>query len=304
MYENKTKKTPLVSVVLNCHNGQKYLKQALQSVLKQTYLNWELIFWDNASKDNSKKIFYDFKKKNHKKKLRYFHKKKLLSLYKSRNLAINKSNGEFIAFIDSDDEWEVDKLEKQIKLFNNDKVGVVYGNLWIRNETLKKKKKFINYKLPEGFIFSKLIKNYYIGIITAVIRKKILKKDACFNDKFNIIGDFDLFLKLSKKYLFRAIQEPVATYRLHEDNLSNKENYEISELQYWLKINKKILNDKEKKLIKLKINQLIFYKKKLKSNFLKVLLFIINTKQFFNLKNILILILPIFILKKFIWFLK
>ena len=131
-------KQELVSIILNCYNGEKYLKDALETVINQSYYNWELIFWDNKSNDRSKKIFDTYKSK----KLKYFQSKEHTSLYEARNLAVKKCNGDYIAFIDADDFWEKDKLEKQIKLFENKHVGVVYGNLWILNEKLRKKKIF------------------------------------------------------------------------------------------------------------------------------------------------------------------
>ena len=131
-------KQKLVSIILNCFNGEKYLKDALETVLNQTYNNWELVFWDNKSNDGSKQILESYKSE----KLKYFRSNVHTSLYEARNLAVKKCKGEFIAFIDADDYWEKDKLEKQLELFENKNVGVVYGNLWIYNEKLKKKKNF------------------------------------------------------------------------------------------------------------------------------------------------------------------
>ena len=131
-------KQKLVSIILNCFNGEKYLKDALESVVNQTYNNWELVFWDNKSSDGSKKILDLYNSK----KFKYYRSNVHTSLYDARNLAVKECKGEFIAFIDADDYWEKDKLEKQIKLFEKENVGVVYGNLWIYNEKLKKKKYF------------------------------------------------------------------------------------------------------------------------------------------------------------------
>ena len=77
---------------MNCHNGETYLKEAIQSVLNQKYKNWELIFWDNNSTDKSAKIFQSFQDK----RLKYFFTKKKVSLYVSRNAAIKKTKGEFM----------------------------------------------------------------------------------------------------------------------------------------------------------------------------------------------------------------
>ena len=129
-------KNKLVSVILNCYNGEKYLKDSLKSIVKQTYKNWELIFWDNRSSDLSKTIMKSFKNK----KFKYFSSKQHTSLYAARNLAISKAKGSYISFIDADDVWETDKLYKQIKLFKDKKVAVVYGNSWLKKEISNKKK--------------------------------------------------------------------------------------------------------------------------------------------------------------------
>ncbi len=117
--------SPLVSIIINCFNGEKYLKETLVSVLNQSYKNWEIIFWDNQSIDKSKSIFNSFSDK----RFKYFYAEQHTPLYKARNLAIEKSNGELIAFIDTDDLWEKNKLELQVSLFANSKISLVYSNL-------------------------------------------------------------------------------------------------------------------------------------------------------------------------------
>ena len=294
-------KDKLVSIILNCFNGEEYLKHALKSITNQSYQNWELIFWDNKSSDKSKQIFDSFKNK----KFKYFLAKKHTSLYAARNLAISKAKGNFISFIDADDLWEKDKLKKQIKLFEDQKVAVVYGNSWIRKEKINKKKIFIKYEMKDGLIHNDLIKSYNVGILTAVIKKKFkVKKKKIFNDKYNIIGDFDFFINLSKKNIFKVVQEPVATYRIHEKNLSLlKKNVEIIEYEDWLKNNKKNISEENFQIIKKKILQLKFMNIKFKKNFFDTMFFLIkNSKSILNLKNIVILLLAKNILKKIMWF--
>ena len=77
----------LVSVIINCHNGDQYLKKAIKSVISQTYSNWELVFWDNCSNDKSEKIIKSFNDK----RIRYFKSKSFTSLYKARNYALKKN---------------------------------------------------------------------------------------------------------------------------------------------------------------------------------------------------------------------
>ena len=101
---------PLVSVVMNCYNGEAYLYESIKSILSQTYENWELIFWDNQSTDSSAEIFKSYRDK----RFRYFYANGHTPLYKARNLAIEKSKGDFIAFLDTDDLWSKEKLKLQM----------------------------------------------------------------------------------------------------------------------------------------------------------------------------------------------
>ena len=242
-----------ISIILNGYNGEKYLAEALKSVEKQTYKNWELIFWDNQSKDKSKKILQTFKNK----KFKYYKSKKHTTLYAARNLAIGKAKGEFIGFIDADDIWRHDKLKLQIEYFKDKNVGLVYGNQWLKKEISNKKKKFINYRIKQGYVYQELISNYNIGILTCLVRVKCLgKPKKIFNDRYNIIGDYDFFLKLSKKHKFAATQETIATYRIHGNNLSIKnKQQEINEFKYWLSNNKKYLKPNEYQIIKKKFSE-------------------------------------------------
>ena len=254
---------PKVSIIMNCHNGEKYLKKSISSVINQTYKNWELIFWDNKSTDRSEKIFKDFKDK----RLRYFKSKNYFKLYKARNNAIKKCRGKFIAFLDTDDWWLKKKIQKQVNILEkNQSIPLIYSNWIIYNQKKKLKKIFYNSKLPSGKISQSLLDKYQINIGTVMIKKSILKKFN-FNENYEIIGDFDLFIKLSLKYMFLSIQEPLSYYRLHDNNFSKKYSLHASELESWIKKNQSILKRKKISisnqihyLYKLKIKNFINYK--------------------------------------------
>ena len=106
--------------------------EAIESIYTQSYANWEIIFWDNASTDSTREIAQSFGSK-----IKYFCSDENMPLGYARNLAFKKANGEFIAFLDDDDLWMPSKLEEQIPLFNNSNVGLVYGNLWYQIEKKK-----------------------------------------------------------------------------------------------------------------------------------------------------------------------
>ena len=291
-------KNPLVSIIMNCYNGEAYLKESIESVLSQTYKNWELIFWDNRSKDRSAEIF----KKYDDKKFKYFYAEEHTTLYKARNLAIEKSQGDFIAFLDTDDLWEKNKLELQMKYFDNDQTGVVFSNSYI----LKKKKKiYTKQKLPSGEIFNQLIDNYTVGIVTAVIRKffylKLIEK---FDERFSIIGDYDLFLRLSKICLFQAIQEPLTSYRVHGNNLSNlSKEKEPDESEIWLAENKLNLDEFQIKKIKKKIDNKRFLNYKIDGKYKHCMTLLLKSKKnLLNFKNLVLFLIPSGVLKKLLWF--
>jgi len=129
---------PLVSIIVNCYNGSKYLEEALRSLKNQTYDNFEVIFWDNQSTDDSKKIF----DKNFDKRFKYYYASEHTTLYEARNMAINKCKGDFISFLDTDDLWEYNKLEMQVPLFFNSEIAVVYSNFWLMKNSKKNMKIF------------------------------------------------------------------------------------------------------------------------------------------------------------------
>ena len=297
----KNKFSPLVSVIMNCYNGAKYLDESIQSVISQTYDNWELIFWDNRSEDKSSEIF----KKYQDKRFKYFYANKHTSLYEARNLAIQKSTGDFISFLDTDDLWDKQKLEKQMDYFDDQSIGLVYSNYWLVKKDLRKKKISFRKKLYRGDVYNELLNNYNIGILTVIIRKKNyeeLKKK--FDERFSIIGDFDLFLRLSKLCKFESVQTPLAYYRLHGKNLStiHKEK-EIEELTIWLRENEDTLNKFNVKRIKKNIYRRKFVNCKIDGNYKECLNILLNSGlNLLNLKNLIIFLLPVAILKKLLWY--
>jgi glycosyltransferase involved in cell wall biosynthesis len=205
----------LVSVVVNCYNGAQYLSQAIESVLAQTYPNWEIIFWDNRSTDESAKQFRSYRDK----RMRYFLAVNHTPLYEARNFAIAKASGEFIAFLDVDDWWEPNKLGLQVPLFEKEQVGVVYSNYWFFDQVKGQRKIGVPSPLVKGEILNDLLKKFNVGILTVVVRRSVLDQlDGPCDKRFHIIGDFDLLIRLALRTSFDCIQSPMATYRWHQNN--------------------------------------------------------------------------------------
>ena len=205
-----------VSVIINCHNGEKYLKKCISSVINQKYQNFEIIFFDNFSSDNSKKIAINFKEK----RLKYFFNKKKIPLYQARNKALKKTTGEIIAFLDVDDWWNKNYLSSRKKLFINNNYDYFYSNTLIFYEHSKKYKKYKKYFLPSGKIYRSLAKDYFVIISGLMIRKKVFKEAGQFNDELNIIGDFDFVMRIAKKFNAHGLNKPLVYYRIHKNNFS------------------------------------------------------------------------------------
>ena len=239
----------LVSVIVNCHNGEKYLNRCIKSILSQTYKNWEIIFWNNLSFDNSEKIIKSYRDK----RIKIYKSKKFLTLYEARNKAIKKAKGNYICFLDVDDYWNKNKLKKQINFFKKNKsYDIVYSNFYTVRD--KKKKIAYNSNLPSGRITNKILKNYCIGILTVCIKRNILLKKN-FNKMYNIIGDFDFFLKISLKNKIGCIQEGLAYYQIHKENFSKKNiKLFINEQKSWIQKNESLFKKQGFSLKYQKIN--------------------------------------------------
>lgn len=247
MNKNKTK----VSVIMNCLNGEKFLKEAINSVIYQTYDNWELIFLDNCSTDNSINIAKSYKNRN----IKIYSTNKYLICGEARNFAITKSTGEYIAFLDSDDIWYKDKLEKQINYIEKNKIKILYCNAYIKKDNLRITSKK---KLPEGVISKNLLHKNPITFSSVIIDSKIFFSKNFRFQKYEIIEDFDLFFRLSKNFKFYALQEPLVIYREHQ-NMISKKKFElyIKELDDWAEVHKAEIDKKD--FIKMK-NEILYNK--------------------------------------------
>ncbi len=238
---------------MNCHNCGRYLHKALDSIYQQTFKDYEVIFWDNKSTDNSADIALSYGKP-----LRYFQGEDFLPLGAARNLAIENARGEYIAFLDCDDEWLPEKLEKQVHFLDSNKeIALVYSDSYFIDEKGRvRKKTFFNFLKPfKGYVFNKLILDNFIPLLTVIIRKDVLNKVGIFNPIYNINEEHDLWLKVAENYSIDFINQPLAKYRSHDGNISKNLELWVDEtfqiMRYWLNKKPK-LKEELKTEIKLK----------------------------------------------------
>ncbi|MDG2348789.1 MAG: glycosyltransferase [Gammaproteobacteria bacterium] len=212
-----SKATPKVSIIMNCFNGEKYLSEAIESVINQTYTDWELIFWDNCSTDGSAKVFKSYSDD----RLKYFLSDQHTTLGQARANAWQCVTGDYVAILDVDDLWMPKKLEYQIPLFDDSEVGLVISNACTKCS--HHEKKYFQKKYPEeGFVFPELLKNYFVCLPVLVVRKSFVDRleIPSFDAQFSMIADFDLVLRLSRISKLAVVKEMLGMWRAHGDNLT------------------------------------------------------------------------------------
>lgn len=211
-------RNPLVSVVMNCYNGEKYLVEAIDSVKEQSYPNWELVFVDNASTDNSADIVRAYADD----RIRYVRNIENKPLGAARNTALDIARGEYITFLDTDDSWANEKLEIQVGwMLAHPEVGLVYSNY---NKIIGERKT-IGLRTETGSpdTFASLLESYVINLQTVMLNRNMLDKHRLrFNEKYEVSEEYDLFLRFALRETIGYISLPLANYRIHDSMMSNR----------------------------------------------------------------------------------
>lgn len=209
----------LVSIITPYYQSKDYIFQSVNSVIKQTYKNWELIIVDDENSVQSKFLLDKFKKKS--KKIKIFSTISNVGVGFARNLGIHKSKGKFVAFLDSDDYWHRTKLEKQINFLRKNNFDICYTAYSVFNNNIVHRPKtplFMNYK--------NFLEECPICCSSVLINKSILKNINFKNYKNK--EDYDLWLRIAKKKItFFGLNEYLTFYRIRKNSLSS---YQFSKL--------------------------------------------------------------------------
>ena len=206
---------PKFSVIIPVYNREKYIKRAIESVLKQTYKNFELIVVDDGSTDDTPNIIKNYPIK--------IITQKNLGVSAARNAGIKASNGQIIAFLDSDDEWKKEKLMSHYKFFKKNKNFKIHqtDEIWIKDGKFLNKKKI--HQKKEGFIFYDSLHLCLISPSAVAIKKELFEEVGLFREDFEVCEDYELWLRITKKYPVGYSDEKlVIKYGGHKDQLSKK----------------------------------------------------------------------------------
>ena len=248
-----------VSVIIPTFNRFSLISRAIDSVLNQTIKPFEIIVVDDGSSDNTSTFI-----KNNYKSVKLI-KQKNLGVSKARNVGIKNSSGDWIALLDSDDEWKKNKLEVQIKsLSEYDYYSVCHTNeIWIRNGIRVNQKK--RHQKYGGDIFDKCLDICRISPSSIIFKKNIIDEVGWFDEGLPICEDYDLWLRITANFKILFIDKPlVIKYGGHSDQLSKSVNgieaYRIKSLENLLS-NTKLIKDYKVLTIKMLITKLDIYKK-------------------------------------------
>ena len=214
-------KNPTVSVIIPTYNRAHLIGRAIQSVLNQTYQDFEIIIIDDGSTDNTEDIVKEFQKKD--KRIKYIRHEKNRGGSAARNTGIKAAKGEYIAFLDSDDEWLPIKLGRQISEFTNkSKIALVYtGRIIIEEGDRREQSKRYVISCRFGSVYKQLLEGDFIGTCSSVmVRADIFKQVEGFDEKLPSRQDWDLWLRIAKDHSISCVPLYLIIYYIGFNQIS------------------------------------------------------------------------------------
>jgi glycosyltransferase involved in cell wall biosynthesis len=205
---------PLVSVIIACYNQGRFLAEAIESVLSQTYPHVEVIVVNDGSADETPEVAARYGQR-----IKYIEQENA-GRSAARNRGISAASGTLIATLDADDRWLPHKLDLQVPLFEEADVALVAGAYYSFYDGCQGHAGFV--PAPAEADFHDILRDNPIGTLTAVFRRDLGESVGLFNTRFGQCEDWDLWLRLAARGRCLFVQEPVAEYRLHSANTSRQ----------------------------------------------------------------------------------
>jgi glycosyltransferase involved in cell wall biosynthesis len=206
----------MISVIIPTYNSDKFISEAISSVLRQTYTDYEIIVVDDGSTDSTKEII-----ENNFPEVSYFYTTNQ-GVSRARNYGIQRARGEFIAFLDADDLWLPEKLEKQIGVFNADQELMLvftehrfFDANGIREATFSKKE-----RLMKGDVVKNIFLHSHVALPTVMVRKNIFQEIGYFEEDLNVAEDDNLWIRIALKFRIHLLDEVLVHCRMTENSLS------------------------------------------------------------------------------------
>ncbi len=220
--------SPKVSVIIPCFNGERFIRDAINNVLEQTHQEFEIIVVDDGSSDGSKRVIDNFRSEP---RLRYVEHGENRGIAAARNTGIGMSRGDLIAFLDQDDLWRPQKLERQMEVMEGDDshdIGMVFTDVEVIEQLNgKEEHRFIRAPLeinaaPRIELLKAFFMKNFIPIISVMIRRYCFDEAGGFDERIRSgADDYELCFRLAKKFRLAHIAEPLAVKRVHGENYTD-----------------------------------------------------------------------------------
>lgn len=214
---------PLISVVIPTYNHARYLGRSLQSLLNQTFTEWEAVVIDNHSTDNTDEIMSGFTDK----RIRYIKMHNNGIIAASRNAGIRAAKGDWIAFLDSDDWWRSDKLQVCFE-YIHDNIDLIYHDLEIVSDhrRLFRKKAIKSWQVKRPVLIDLMVKGNAIATSSVIVRRKILMGLDCMDESPDMVAseDYNMWLRIARvSEGFKYVSKRLGFYQLHNQGMSRKD---------------------------------------------------------------------------------
>ncbi|MEX0726737.1 MAG: glycosyltransferase [Planctomycetaceae bacterium] len=209
---------PTVSVVIATYNYGRFLKESIDSVLAQTLTDYEIIVIDDGSTDDTSEVIRPYLEHE---KISY-HLTDHVGQPRAKNAGIQRARGRFVAFLDADDSWYPDKLEKQLALFGDDKeLGVTHTQRLLMNEEGELIPSW-HAEVYSGWVLDHLFCDNFVCFSTAMVRREVFDKVGLFDERIPLAIDWDLWLRAALYFRFDNVPEVLALHRTGHANLSRR----------------------------------------------------------------------------------
>lgn len=230
----------MISVVLPTYNRAYVLQRAIESIQKQSYYNLEIIVVDDGSTDNTRQVV----RKIPDTRIRYIQSPKNAGVSHARNLGIVAAKGDYIAFQDSDDVWRKDKLEKQMKCMQEKDYGMVYSAFereFQDGSVVYYPPKDMLLEKKQGDILESLLEKNLVSTQTMLVKREVFQEVGLFNEGMSNLEDYELAVRIAKKYSIGIVDEPLVHINTLEDGINQNQIEALVNISYIYLLNQREL---------------------------------------------------------------
>ena len=212
---------PIISILLCTYNRAAFLREAIESVLTQSFTDWELLILDDASTDNTQAVVAHYA--NHDPRIHYFQNEKNLEIATNRNRGLARAQGQYLAVLDSDDVWlDQNKLKKQIEFLETHPDHALVGT-WLRLiDATSQRVGTLRFETSNFAIHRRLLRSNQFGHSSVLYRLAAAREVGGYNPTLEIGEDYDLWLKLGQTYALANLPEYATAYRVHHGGITKR----------------------------------------------------------------------------------